>query len=88
MSKNKSVIKRRPRRKTGQIALYVLSVVLILSMAIGYILIAAPPNQSGDGTPSPVPTVVAPAPGVSGVPVAPTPTPRPASAEARRRERA
>lgn len=71
--------RRRGRRSTGQIFLYILSGVVVLSMALGYALVAAPSQQAAP-TPPPGRTPTAPtAPTVGPSPtLAPLPTMTPA----------
>jgi predicted phosphodiesterase len=78
--------RKRGRRSTGQIFLYILSGVVVLSMALGYAFLAAPsqpatPTQAPAArtanpvapTPGPSPTPT-PVPSITPVPVAPRPT--------------
>lgn len=81
--------RRRGRRNTGQIFLYILSGVVVLSMALGYLFMAAPSPQATPAPPpaarTPNPTVApsatpVPAPTITPAPVAPRPTINPSAA--------
>jgi hypothetical protein len=56
-SREEGLAKRRPqKRRTGQLLFIILSILVVVSMAIGYLLIALP--QPGPSEPTPTPLVL------------------------------
>ena len=66
--------RRRPRRSFSQIIFYILSVMIVLSMALGYALIAAPDPSPAPPPVTPAPTRTLPPTAAPTAPDAPPPT--------------